>query len=61
MMKKKFKDAIQFLNKALLHRKVNKLNLTNLIYKYLGYGYFKEGEHDKSIKFYKKISPEERD
>jgi hypothetical protein len=41
-MKKKFKEGIDILIKISAHKKIEKLNILDLIYKYLGYGYFKE-------------------
>lgn len=56
MMKKKFGESILILSKILNSKNANRLKLSNVVYKYLGYGHFKLGEHEKSIKFYRKIA-----
>jgi len=37
------------------------MRIQSLVYKYMGYGYFKISEYGKSIKFYQKIISNEID
>jgi hypothetical protein len=37
------------------------MHILSLLYKYLGYGYFKISEYVKSIKYYQRVAPNEID
>jgi tetratricopeptide (TPR) repeat protein len=47
--------------KVLHHKRIEKLFISSLVYKYLGYGYFKLGDYAKSIKSYQKIASVDQD
>lgn len=55
MMKKKSEESIEILTKIIGNKKCDEMNLTPLINKYFGYGYFKLSEYAKSINYYQKI------
>jgi hypothetical protein len=56
MMKKKSQEAIDILNGIVANKKCEDMHILSLIYKYLGYGYFKISEYAKSIKYYQKVT-----
>jgi tetratricopeptide (TPR) repeat protein len=61
MMKKKSQEAIDILNTIVLNKKCEEMRILSLLYKYLGYGYFKISEYAKSIKYYQKVTSSEID
>lgn len=56
MMKKKSQEAIDLLLKIVTNKKCQELNIQALLFKYLGYGYFKISEYAKCIKYYQKLN-----
>lgn len=61
MMKKKSEESIEILSKLIGNKKCDEMNLTPLINKYFGYGYFKLSEYAKSINYYQKIKNNDLD
>lgn len=55
MIKKKYSDSNGLLAKVLANKKAREMKLADTVLKYLGYGFFKLGEHSLSIKHYKKL------